>query len=199
MARLWYGVVSIAVGMKIDENTGFLECFCMLYSCGGAEPQIADDAYVAPTAAIVGRVSVGSGSSLWFSVVVRGDMDSIMIGDRTNIQDGTVVHVSTGHAVHIGNDVTIGHSCIIHGATIKDGAFIGMGSTILDGAVVEEGAVVASRSLVTSDTIVRAGYLWMGSPARPVRQLGQQEAAMFAETAPRYVSLGRSYLLESNV
>ena len=116
----------------------------------GVMPTIATDAFIAPNATVIGNVTIGSQSSVWFNTVIRGDVMSISIGERTNLQDGTIVHVTGGmFDTVIGSDVLIGHRAIVHGATLEDGCFVGMAATILDGAVVETGALVAAGAMVT--------------------------------------------------
>ena len=118
----------------------------MLYELEGVRPRIAPDAYVAPDATVIGNVWLGARSSIWFKCLVRGDTNRIRIGDRTNIQDCSIIHVNPGEdwVTEIGNDVTVGHGCIIHACKLLDRAFVGMGATVLDGAVIEEGAMLAA-------------------------------------------------------
>jgi len=161
----------------------------------GKWPKVAPDAFVAPTAVLIGDVEIGPKAGIWFGCVLRGDVNIIRIGARTNIQDGTVIHVNgiAGHASIIGDDVTVGHMCLIHAARLEDGAFIGMKACVMDAAVVERGAMVAAGALVTPNKRVPAGELWAGSPAAFKRRISPEEAAMFAETAPRYVEYGQIY------
>ncbi len=157
-------------------------------------PQIAEDVYVAETATIIGDVTIGSGSSVWFGCVLRGDVNNITVGERTNIQDGTVVHVSsTLQGTHIGDDVTIGHMALIHACTIEDGAFIGMNACIMDGACVQKGAMVAAGALVTPGKIIKAGDVWAGRPARFMRQLTEKDRAELMTSSKHYVRLARIY------
>lgn len=161
----------------------------------GLTPDIDPSCFIAPTASVIGDVSIGAGSSVWFACVLRGDVNSIRIGRNTNIQDGTVVHVGDepSNPVAIGDNVLIGHLAMIHGCTIGDGAFIGMQSMVLDGAVIEAGALLAAGSLVAPGKRVTAGQLWAGRPARPVRPLTEKDYRMMAKGAPHYVELGREY------
>ena len=163
----------------------------------GHTPQIAADVFIAHTATVIGNVVIGAGSSLWYGVVVRGDVHEIRIGERTNIQDGTIVHVTGGKfGTYIGSDVTIGHGCIIHGCTIEDNGFIGMGAKILDGAVIEGGSMVAAGALITPGKRVKRGEMWAGSPAKFLRNITEEEIAAFATTAPHYCQLASEYLAE---
>jgi gamma-carbonic anhydrase len=157
-------------------------------------PTIAADAFIARTAVVIGDVEIGSESSIWYGCVLRGDVHEIRVGARTNIQDGSVVHVTEGRfGCYIGSDITIGHGAIIHACRLEDGAFVGMGATILDGAVVESGAMVAAGALLTPGKVVRSGELWAGSPAKLLRRLSAEELAGFAHQAQKYAKLGREH------
>ena len=139
----------------------------------GTTPQLHQTVYVAPTAAVIGKVNVGRDSSIWFGAVLRGDEVSISIGTRSNIQDGVIIHGDSGQDVVIGNDVTVGHGAILHGCTVEDGALIGMGAVVLDGAVVERGALVAAGAVVSPGKRVEAHSLWAGIPAKQLKMLPQ--------------------------
>ncbi len=165
-----------------------------IYRLGGQTPRIAADAYIAPGAMVIGDVEIGAGSSIWFNCVLRGDVDVIRIGERSNIQDGTVIHVTRkAHATHVGNDVLVGHMVLLHGCVIEDRAFIGMGSTVMDGCVVESEAMVAAGALVTPGKRVGAGELWAGRPAKLVRTLTpeQRQAALLGSR--HYAELAQLY------
>lgn len=165
-----------------------------LHRFGTHLPQLADDVFVAPGAQIIGRVTIGAGSSVWFNCVLRGDVGSITVGARTNIQDGSIVHVTGGHFdTRIGDDVLIGHGCIIHGCTLADHAFIGMGAVVLDGAVVETDAMLAAGALLTPGKIVRSGELWAGRPAKLLRPLSPEEIAGNRAGAAGYARLAQMY------
>ena len=130
-------------------------------------PRIGNGVFIAPNVPIIGDVEIGDDSSIWFNCVLRGDVNSIKIGKRSNIQDGTVIHVSSfGLGTIIGDDVTVGHMAMLHACTIEGGAFVGMMACVMDGAVVEKGAMVAAGALVTPGKRVPSGQLWGGSPAR---------------------------------
>lgn len=138
----------------------------------GFVPQIGERCYLAENATIVGDVVMGNDCSIWFNAVLRGDVNAIRIGDRVNIQDGSVLHtLYEKSTVHIGNDVSIGHNATIHGADIGDKALIGMGATVLDHAVIGEGAIIAAGALVLSNTVVEPFTLWAGVPARFVKRV----------------------------
>jgi carbonic anhydrase/acetyltransferase-like protein (isoleucine patch superfamily) len=163
----------------------------------GIFPRIADSAFIAPNAAVIGDVEIGPDSGIWFGCILRGDVYDIKVGARTNLQDGTIVHVSKGHrGTWIGSDVTVGHGAIIHACTLEDGAFVGMRATILDDATVEGGAMVAAGALVGPGKRATRGYLWAGVPAKPVRELSDDEKAMMDKTAPHYAELAREYATE---
>lgn len=158
-------------------------------------PVIADDVFIAGTASIIGDVIIGEQSSIWFGCTLRGDVNCIRIGARSNIQDHSMIHVSSfGHATIIGDDVTVGHMALLHACTVEDGAFVGMKACIMDGAVVEVGAMVAAGALVTPGKRIPAGELWGGSPARFMRKLTQDDRKHMDWSAANYVKLSRDYL-----
>ena len=165
-----------------------------LHPFGSHVPQIADDVFVAPGAQLIGRVTIGAGSSIWFNCVLRGDVGAITVGARSNIQDGSIVHVTGGRFdTHIGDDVLIGHGCIIHGCRIESGAFIGMGAIVLDGAVVEGGGMLAAGALLTPGKRVPAGELWAGRPAKFLRSLSPEDMTANRAGAAGYARLAQLY------
>ena len=158
-------------------------------------PRIDDAAFVAENAVVIGDVEIGPESSIWYNCVLRGDVNDIKIGARTNIQDGTVIHVSSStQGTYIGDDVTVGHMALLHACTIGDRAFIGMKACVMDDATVEEEAMVAAGALVTSGKRVPKHQLWAGSPARYMRDLTAQEVEFLRFSADRYVKLSRTYI-----
>lgn len=165
----------------------------------GVLPQIAGDAFIAPTAVVIGAVEIGAEASIWFGCVLRGDSNTIKIGPRTNIQDGTVIHVNheregaAGTKTTIGADVTVGHMALLHACTVEDGAFIGMKACLMDGVHVESGAMVAAGALVTPGKRIRKGELWAGSPAKLMRPLTDKEMAYFAYSAKHYCQVAANY------
>lgn len=160
----------------------------------GVHPTIHDEAFIAPTAVVIGDVVIGAGSGIWFNCVLRGDVHEIRIGERTNIQDGTIVHVTGGRfGTYIGSGITIGHGAILHACRLEDDCFIGMGAVLLDGAVVESGAMVAAGAVVTPGKRVKAGELWAGNPARLLRPLSPEDVAFFPKSADNYVALAQLY------
>lgn len=166
----------------------------MIYEFLGRSPQFDESVFVAPSADIVGDVVLGTESSVWFHATVRGDVNFIRIGDRTNIQDNACVHVmhKTG-PTRIGNDVTIGHNAMVHGCTIGDRVLIGIHAIVLDEAVVEPDVIVAAGSLVAPGKRLESGFMYMGSPARKVRPLSDEEIASIPVYASNYVSYIRAY------
>ena len=165
-----------------------------VYALGDKIPQIADDAFIAPGAQVIGDVVIGAGTSLWFNVVVRGDDHSIRIGERTNIQDGTVVHISKDtHPTTIGSDILIGHMALLHGCTLEDGCFVGMHSTVMDGCVVEKNAFLAAGSLLTPGKRVPTGQMWGGRPARYIRDLSPEELELLKSGPQHYAELAQQY------
>ena len=167
-----------------------------MFSLDGVSPRVDATAFVAPTAALIGNVEIGAHSSVWFHCVLRGDSNIIRVGQRTNIQDGSIVHVNAGeaYAALIGDDVTIGHAAVIHACTLHDRAFVAIGSTVLDGAVIEEGGVLAAGSLLPPGKRIGRFELWQGTPAKLVRVLDAEERARkFDGTAPHYVELAARF------
>jgi len=149
---------------------------------------------VAPTAAVIGQVTLAAGANVWFHCVLRGDTNTITVGPRSNIQDGTIVHVNAGtQATKIGADVTVGHMAIIHACTLHDRAFVGMGAIVLDLAVIDEGGVLAAGSVLPPGKRIGRYELWMGNPAKLARVLTDEQRAEFDRTAPHYVELSGRY------
>ncbi|PCI98430.1 MAG: gamma carbonic anhydrase family protein [Alphaproteobacteria bacterium] len=160
----------------------------------GIIPQIHDSAFIAPSASIIGDVQIGEDSNIWYNCALRGDVNDIKIGKRTNIQDGTVIHVTTNfQGTHVGDDVTVGHLAILHACTIEDFGFVGMQACVMDGAVVESHGMLAAGALLTPNKRVPSGELWAGSPAKYMRDLTDKERAYLKWSAPHYVELGREH------
>lgn len=144
----------------------------LIKSVRGFTPEIEEDCFLAENATVVGDVKIGKGCSIWFNAVLRGDVNSIRIGNHVNVQDGAVLHtLYQKSTIEIGDYVSIGHNVTIHGATIKDYALIGMGSTVLDHAVVGEGAIIAAGALVLSNTVIPPNTIWAGVPAKYVKDV----------------------------
>ena len=164
-------------------------------SYAGKAPRIGEGVFLAETCALIGDVSIGDGSSIWYSTVLRADVMSIRIGARTSLQDGTVVHVTSEEfGTVVGDDCTVGHGVILHGCTVEDLCLIGMGSTVLDGARVGRGSLVGAGALVTPGTDIPPGSLVLGAPARVVRPINQKEREQIEYAAGVYVELARRYL-----
>ena len=165
---------------------------------GGKYPTIEKDVFLAENACIIGDVRIGSGSSVWFGCVLRGDINPIIVKQNTNIQDNTVVHVDSGKDgyVEIGSNVTIGHSAIIHACRIMDCAFIGMGSLIMDYATVEKYAMIAAGSLVSKNKSVKERELWVGRPAKPMRRVSDEEVRLIDQSAVEYYKLSQAYNID---
>ena len=160
----------------------------------GIEPKIDDSVFTAPSCDVIGDVEIGEHSSVWFQVVIRGDVNHIRIGKRTNVQDGAVLHVTRdkppmkGSPLIIGDDVTIGHRVTLHGCTLKNRILVGMGATIMDGAVIDDDSMVAAGSLVTKDKVFPPRSLIQGAPAKAVRELTQDEVNLLKISAMNYVA-----------
>jgi carbonic anhydrase/acetyltransferase-like protein (isoleucine patch superfamily) len=156
-------------------------------------PKIHDTAFIAPGAVLVGGVTVGEQASVWYQCVARGDINRIRIGARSNIQDGTIIHVSDAYEAIIGESVSVGHRAIIHACEIGDETLVGMGAIVMDGAMIGPRCVIGAGALVTKGTVVPEGSLVMGSPARVVRALSESERAGNAALAAKYVEIARRY------
>ncbi len=167
----------------------------LIRSLGDRIPSIAASAFVADNATVIGDVSIGARSSIWFGAVLRGDVHSIRIGEETSIQDNSVLHGTHGlHATLVGSQVTVGHGVTLHGCTVGDRCIIGMGATLLDEAVVGERCIVGAGALVTPGTTIPPGHLAVGSPARPKRPLTEDELEWLEASASHYVELMQKYL-----
>ncbi len=169
----------------------------------GHSPTIASSAYVDDAAVVIGDVTIGADSSIWPMVAIRGDVHRITIGQRSNIQDGAVLHVTAdnqfnpgGFPLTLGDGVTVGHNATLHACTIEDYALIGMGATVLDGALVQAKAMVGAGTVVAPGKVIEGGYLWLGSPARKVRALTEKELAYLTFSARHYVDLKNRHQAE---
>ncbi len=166
-----------------------------IYSYKDKLPRLGPGVFLAPSADLAGEIEVGKDSSFWFHTAARGDVNWIRIGERTSVQDGTILHVTHERfPLEIGSDVVIGHSCMIHGCTLADACLIGIGARVLDGAVVETGAQVGAGAVVTPGMRVPSGQLALGVPARIVRPLSAAERDGIREIAERYVRVKNEYL-----
>ena len=169
----------------------------MIRSYKGISPRIASSAFVEASAQIIGDVEIGANSSVWFNCVLRGDCYHIRIGESTNIQDGTIIHVTQGRfATIIGNFVTVGHSVVLHGCTIADRCLIGIGAIVLDNVTIGEESFIAAGSLVTPGTVIPPRSMVMGSPAKIRRQVTDEEVARIDEHWEHYVAYKNQYIAE---
>jgi gamma-carbonic anhydrase len=157
-------------------------------------PSLAPDVYVAPGCSLIGDVEMAAKSSLWFNCVVRGDVNPVRIGARSNVQDGTIIHTATKDGpTLIGEDVVVGHQCILHACILEDACMVGMGAVVMDYSVVESGAWVAAGALVPPNKRVKSGELWMGRPAKFARTVSEAEIAQIARIAANYVARAKEY------
>lgn len=166
----------------------------MIWSLDGIAPVVGRGVFVAPTATVVGNVTLGDDVSVWFGAVLRGDVEKLTIGKGSNIQDNSVCHSDPGSPLVVGDHVTVGHGVILHGCRVGDGSLIGMGSTILNDAKIGKNCLVGANALVTEGKEFPDGMLIVGSPARAIRALSPEELERMAHSPGRYVERGRQYL-----
>jgi carbonic anhydrase/acetyltransferase-like protein (isoleucine patch superfamily) len=159
-----------------------------------AQPQIDPSVWVAPGAIVVGRVRLRARSSVWYGCILRGDGDVIDVGEETNIQDGSIIHVDPGAPCILGRGVTLGHRALVHASRVEDGALIAIGATVLSGCVIGAGALVAAGAVVLEGTNVPPHTLWAGCPAKQIRELNEQQQQRLAMTAQHYVNNAAAYL-----
>lgn len=172
----------------------------MIYGFNDSLPQIADSAFIADSADVIGKVSIGKDSGVWFGCLIRGDVDEISIGERTNIQDLSLIHVTGGkYPTIIGDDVTLGHRVTVHGARLKNHSFLGIGSTVMDDCEIGEFAMLAAGSLLPPGKSIPNGMLAMGSPAKVIRPISETERNMILEIPKKYALLAAQYRDKSKV
>lgn len=165
----------------------------------GILPTMAETSWVDESAVVIGKCVLGEDASVWPNATLRGDVNDIKIGDRSNVQDGSVLHtthesdISTGSKCLVGNDVTIGHNVVLHGCIIEDECLIGMGAVVLDNAVIQKHVFVGANSLVPPGKVLESGYLYVGSPVKQVRPLTKKEISFFKYSAEHYVKLKNDY------
>lgn len=166
----------------------------MIYELGDLKPNIAGDVFIAPDAQVIGNVTIGKGSGVWFGCLIRGDVHSITIGENCNIQDHSVIHVTGGkHATVLGNNCTLGHRVTLHGCRLSDFSFIGIGATVLDGCEIGEYGFLAAGSLLPPGKTIPPRMMAMGSPAKIVREITHQEEELIRVTAEKYSRLKNEY------
>nr|WP_158118804.1 gamma carbonic anhydrase family protein [Vibrio cidicii] len=172
----------------------------------GIYPQIGARVYIDSSSVLIGDIHIGDDSSIWPLVAARGDVNHIRIGERSNIQDGSVLHVThknaanpDGYPLIIGNDVTVGHKVMLHGCTIKDRVLVGMGAIVLDGVIIEEEVMIGAGSLVPPGKVLESGYLYVGSPVKQARPLTDKERAFLQKSADNYVQNKNDYLSQVKV
>ncbi len=157
-------------------------------------PEIHETAWIAPGATVLGRVSIGAGSSIWFGCILRGDSDALYVGDETNVQDGSILHADAGWPVRLGNRVSLGHRATVHASVVEDGALIAMGATVLSRCVIGEGALVAAGAVVLEGTKIPPHTVWAGCPAKQLKTLNQANRDRLAHTYQHYVNEAAAYL-----
>ena len=164
-----------------------------IYSLDGVAPKIAEDAYIAPNAQVMGNVELEAASSVWFGAVLRGDNDLIKIGARTNVQDNSVLHTDPGKPLLIGEGVIIGHKVMLHGCTIGDNTLIGIGATILNGAKIGKNCIIGAHALITENKEIPDGSMVVGAPGRIIKTLSEQHFAMLKLNAEVYVANAKRF------
>ncbi len=165
----------------------------MIRDYKGIEPKISDKAFIAEGVDIIGRVTIKDNANIWYQSVLRGDINDIVIGENTNIQDGSVVHISDNYPTIIGDNVTVGHKAIIHGCTIGNNTLVGMGAIVLDGAEIGEFTLLGAGSLVPPGKKIPSGVLAMGQPAKVIRELTDEEKENLTNSALKYVKIANNY------
>ena len=165
----------------------------MIMQVKGKTPAVSPEAFVAETAVLIGDVTVGRDSSVWFGAVIRGDNEPIAVGEGTSIQDNAVLHTEKGHPLTVGNNVTVGHGAIVHCSSVGDNTLVGMGAVLLDGAVIGKNCIIGAGAVVKERAVVPDGTMMVGIPAKPVRELAPEQIAFLEQTSP-YVALSKEYL-----
>ncbi len=170
----------------------------MKYSYKGITPKVAEDVYISPGVQIIGDVEIGSKSNLWPNAVIRGDMNKITIGQHTNVQDNSTLHVDTDHPLVIGDNVTIGHNAILHGCTIGNTTLIGMGAIVLDGAKIGDEVLIGAGALIPPGKEIPPRCLVVGSPGKVIRELKEEEITALKRSANTYAEKGQIYRTQSH-
>jgi len=165
----------------------------MLYRYLQFKPEIDNSAFIAPNAVVIGQVKIKRGASIWFNTMLRGDINSIEVGEDSNIQDSCILHVTHEHGVTVGDRVTVGHNVIVHGCKVESDCLIGMGSIILDGAIVRAGSLIAAGCVVSPNTEIPPNSLVMGVPGKVVRTIGEKERERMSTNWKSYVEYSRAY------
>lgn len=166
----------------------------MIKEFKGINPIIHNTCYISESVDIIGNVVIKENANIWFGTRIRGDMNSIIIGENTNIQENSVIHVDSHCGTYIGNNVTIGHGAIIHGCTINDNVLVGMGSIILNEAIIGKNTIIGAGSLIPQGKEIPEGVLCLGSPAKVIRKLTEEEISKIQESADNYVSISKNYI-----
>ncbi|CAN5278570.1 gamma carbonic anhydrase family protein [soil metagenome] len=171
----------------------------------GVAPTVDDSVFIGAGSQVIGNVTIGAQSSVWYNCVLRGDMNRIVIGARSNVQDGTVIHIDSpkdgdaGFPTIIGDDVLIGHMVMLHGSVLHDRAFVGLGSIVMDGCTIESDGMLAAGSMLTPGKTIRSGELWMGRPAKKLRDMSAEEIARIRRGAAHYVTLAQNHKAATTV
>ena len=165
----------------------------MKYQLGEKTPKLHDSCFIAPSADLIGEVNLLENASVWFNCVLRADNEPITIGENSNVQDGSILHVDPGYPINIGNGVTVGHKVMLHGCSIGENTLIGMNAVVLNGATIGKNCVIGANALITENTDIPDGSMALGSPAKVVKQLDETTIAMLQKGADHYVKNGKHY------
>ncbi|MCX5241372.1 gamma carbonic anhydrase family protein [Streptomyces prunicolor] len=165
----------------------------LIVGIGGREPKVDESAFVAPTASVIGDVTLSAGASVWYGAVLRGDVEGISVGASSNVQDNCTLHADPGFPVSVGERVSVGHNAVVHGATVEDDCLIGMGATVLNGAVIGAGSLVAAQALVPQGMVVPPGSLVAGVPAKVRRELSGEEREGLTLNGTMYAELAKAH------
>ncbi len=168
----------------------------MIYQLGDKSPTIPKKCYIAPNATLIGDISIAKNASIWFNVVIRADMEKVTIGENTNVQDGSILHVDEGFPLQLGKNVTIGHKVMLHGCSIDENSLIGMNAVVLNGAKIGKNCLIGANALVTEKMIIPDGHLVLGSPAKIIKALDDNTINDIRASAEHYVENGQRYIKE---
>ena len=170
----------------------------MIYQLGDLTPQIAKKTFIAPNATLIGDVIIQANASIWFNVVIRADLAQVKIGENSNIQDGSILHVDENYPMNIDKNVTVGHKVMLHGCSIGENSLIGMNAVVLNGATIGKNCLVGANALITENMVIPDGHMAIGSPAKTIKPLDNKTIELLKDSAEHYVKNGQRYIKELN-